>query len=77
MASNKKKLGTAAAIIAAVAALTAVITHFSGSNPVSGAVKTVFSEKVAGPFRHDIERRRKTRAIIGLNHICHIKILLA
>ena len=46
MASNKKKLGTAAAIIAAVAALTAVITHFSGSNPVSGAVKTVFS-----PFR--------------------------
>lgn len=46
MASNKKKLGAAAAIIAAIAALTAVITHFSGSNPVSGAVKTVFS-----PFR--------------------------
>lgn len=43
MSSTKKKLAAVAAVVFGAAAVLAVITHFSGSNPVAGAVRTVFS----------------------------------
>lgn len=43
MLSFRKKAAAAAAAVVGAAALLAVITHFTGENPVSNAVRTVFS----------------------------------
>lgn len=49
MSFFKKKAGVTVIVVAVIAALLAVITHFTGENPVSNAVRTVFA-----PFRSGI-----------------------
>ena len=46
MSFFKKKAGVTVIVVAVIAALLTVITHFTGENPVSNAVRAVFA-----PFR--------------------------